>query len=161
MNKTIQTAKPKGSYKLGDPHPFVSNRYFKQYGRYRDGRIREVWVTENNLLNSKKIEKETNTARCKKWLQGNKNVAAAYRAARRGNMRVNYSSLPEHSKAIVKGIYEASQRVSECLRVAFHVDHIIPVSKGGTHSPENLQIVPAKWNLQKGNRHSGGFGKKI
>jgi 5-methylcytosine-specific restriction endonuclease McrA len=161
MNKTIQTGKPKGSYHRGAPHPSEPNRYFKQYGRYRDGRVREVWVTKDCLVNSKKIENETNTVRCKKWFQGNKGVVYAHRAARRGNMRVTYSSLPEHSKAVVKGIYEASQRVSECIGVPFHVDHVVPVSKGGTHSPENLQIVPAKWNLQKGNRHSGGFEEKI
>ena len=161
MNKTIQTGKPKGTYQRGTPHPFAPNRYFKQYGRYRDGRVREVWVSETNLHNSKRIEQETNTQRCGKWFQNNKASVNARHASRRYNLHKSYNALPEHSKAIVKGIYEASQRVSECLGVPFHVDHIVPVSKGGTHSPENLQIVPAKWNLQKGNRHSGGFGTKI
>ncbi len=31
-----------------------------------------------------------------------------------------------------------------------HVDHIIPVSKGGGHTYENLQILPAVENLRKG-----------
>jgi 5-methylcytosine-specific restriction endonuclease McrA len=32
----------------------------------------------------------------------------------------------------------------------FHVDHIIPLSKGGKHEFENLQIIPAIDNLRKG-----------
>jgi 5-methylcytosine-specific restriction endonuclease McrA len=32
----------------------------------------------------------------------------------------------------------------------FHVDHVIPVSKGGRHVHENLQVIPAIDNLRKG-----------
>jgi 5-methylcytosine-specific restriction endonuclease McrA len=32
----------------------------------------------------------------------------------------------------------------------FHVDHIIPISKGGLHEISNLQIISAKDNLRKG-----------
>ena len=33
----------------------------------------------------------------------------------------------------------------------YHVDHIIPLSKGGLHEPNNLQYLPIKINLQKNN----------
>ena len=39
----------------------------------------------------------------------------------------------------------------------WHVDHIVPVSKGGESSANNLQVVPAFWNRQKSNKHSGRF----
>jgi 5-methylcytosine-specific restriction endonuclease McrA len=32
----------------------------------------------------------------------------------------------------------------------FHVDHIIPIAKGGLHTVHNLQILEAKDNLRKG-----------
>jgi hypothetical protein len=40
---------------------------------------------------------------------------------------------------------------------SWHVDHIVPVSKGGTSSANNLQVVPALWNRQKSNKHSERF----
>lgn len=39
----------------------------------------------------------------------------------------------------------------------WHVDHIIPVSRGGTSSYDNLQVVPALWNRRKSNRHAERF----
>jgi hypothetical protein len=162
---TVQTGSYKGTYKLGDQHPFISDRVFKQYSKNKDGSFREVWVTPTGYV------RVVDTERFKKYQIANKERLREYRrtsparkaskAAYRVGLHKSYTSLPENSKAVVRGIYEASQRVSECLGVPFHVDHIVPVSKGGTHSPENLQIVPAKWNLQKGNRHSGGFDEKI
>lgn len=32
----------------------------------------------------------------------------------------------------------------------FHVDHVVPLSKGGRHVYENLQVIPAIDNLRKG-----------
>ena len=40
----------------------------------------------------------------------------------------------------------------ECGQPAQHVDHIVPVEKGGSDALSNLQSLCAKHNLQKGNR---------
>lgn len=34
--------------------------------------------------------------------------------------------------------------------VAHHIDHIIPLSAGGTHTKENLQVLTAQENIAKG-----------
>ncbi len=39
----------------------------------------------------------------------------------------------------------------------WHVDHIVPVSKGGDSRPDNLQVVPATWNRRKSNVHAERF----
>jgi hypothetical protein len=39
----------------------------------------------------------------------------------------------------------------------WHVDHIVPVSKGGLCTHDNLQVVPAYWNRTKSNKHTERF----
>lgn len=41
--------------------------------------------------------------------------------------------------------------------INWHVDHIVPVSKGGSAEFDNLQVVPAYWNQSKSNRHSNTY----
>jgi len=36
----------------------------------------------------------------------------------------------------------------------WHVDHIVPVSKGGLCTHDNFQVVPAYWNRSKSNKHT-------
>lgn len=43
--------------------------------------------------------------------------------------------------------------------IEWHIDHIQPVSKGGTSHYTNLQVVPALWNQQKSNLHSDRYFK--
>ena len=43
------------------------------------------------------------------------------------------------------------------MRTDWHVDHIIPVSKGGLTTANNLQVVPANWNRRKSNVHNQKF----
>ena len=54
--------------------------------------------------------------------------------------------------AIVSSIYGQAQRVSKCLGVTMHVDHILPLSKGGVHEASNLQIIPKTINLRKSDK---------
>lgn len=42
--------------------------------------------------------------------------------------------------------------IAMSLGEAFHVDHIVPLAKGGMHIAENLQVIPAIDNLRKGKK---------
>ena len=44
--------------------------------------------------------------------------------------------------------------------IPWHIDHIIPVSKGGVTAYNNIQVVPAKWNQAKSNLHNNLYFTK-
>lgn len=60
-------------------------------------------------------------------------------------------------RAIYREAFEIEQIVACCpvfdlpeIGKKMHVDHIIPLSRGGKHAAENLQILPIGLNMRKG-----------
>lgn len=45
---------------------------------------------------------------------------------------------------------EERLRLEQETGVAHHIDHIIPIASGGTHTKENLQVLTAQENIAKG-----------
>lgn len=71
-------------------------------------------------------------------------------ANRRARKRKTAVHLTPVEKAISGALYGSAKRIAQCLGIPHHVDHIVPLSKGGPHHPANLQILPEKINLRKG-----------
>jgi 5-methylcytosine-specific restriction endonuclease McrA len=65
-------------------------------------------------------------------------------AKRRGKLQGSVSSEIKQLYSL-KDFYQ-----SMSLGEVFHVDHIIPIAKGGKHHIDNLQVIPAIDNLRKG-----------
>ena len=77
----------------------------------------------------------------------NKPLKAASRAKRRV---LEFSQTPPWSDLDkIKDIYKLSETISNKFGIKFHVDHIMPVSKGGLHVWWNLRIVPHYINESK------------
>jgi hypothetical protein len=56
--------------------------------------------------------------------------------------------IPSQVKKHVVGAYSKGGRKYDSRE--HHLDHIVPFSKGGSHTPDNLRVVPKKRNLKKG-----------
>lgn len=84
------------------------------------------------------------------WLRRPKDKACArgakYRASKR-NQTPDDADLDD-----IQAIYTRCQELSEETGIPHHVDHIHPISKGGLHHQDNLQILTAHDNQVKGNR---------
>jgi len=73
---------------------------------------------------------------------------------RRAAKKKALEELTEREEALIKHFYAYRIRLQNKLGIPFHVDHIVPISKGGLHHPSNLQVVPAVWNVRKNNRNT-------
>ena len=90
-----------------------------------------------------------------------KELMAPYRTKEKANNKTyryrasKFSQTPvltkEENERILT-IYRECAMLTETTGVPHHVDHIHPISKGGLHHPDNLQILTAMENISKGNK---------
>jgi hypothetical protein len=76
----------------------------------------------------------------------NKNRINADNAKRRAQLKTELT--PEVIQMYALRDFYIAMSLGE----SFHVDHIIPLAKGGKHSADNLQVIPAIDNLRKGKK---------
>lgn len=88
----------------------------------------------------------------KKWCRENPEKVRANHARRRAKLREALD--PNANKSIIDSRYEAATYLSDVTGVDWHVDHTVPISKGGKHHEDNLQVVPQSWNSGKKNYHN-------
>lgn len=72
-------------------------------------------------------------------------------ATRRANKTKATVTLDKWDNEYIDNIYKTARWLSSFCK-QYHVDHIIPLAKGGLHTPDNLQIMPAEENLKKSDK---------
>lgn len=171
--KALQTGHPRGTFKYRDPHPWAENVFYR---RWKSDSNIETWTDseaikreqylktkyyqtnkEHLALKSRewlKKNKEWVATRHKEYIKNNRDIKAAKDARRRARKKKASVYLNKREEQIIKQIYSYRIRLENKLGIKFHVDHIIPLSKGGLHHPLNLQVVPAVWNMRKKNTHT-------
>lgn len=144
-------SKPDG---LATPCRECNKKASLQYTRAKSKENRErasIWYYNNKDKALKRI-KETN----KKWQKENKHKKAAIETKRRATkLKATPSWLTKEQLSQIEAIYWLARLQYELTDEKYHVDHIVPL-KGktvcGLHVPWNLQVLPAKENISKGNK---------
>ncbi len=103
--------------------------YVKQWGRLNPIKFREMRRIANRKWRAKHPEK------------------SAVKSVRR---RIRKQNTICGDPKLIDKIYARAFELRRWFDVV--VDHIIPLAKGGAHSPENLQIIYAFENARKGDR---------
>jgi hypothetical protein len=100
----------------------------------------------DNFYNSPRtISKKSGLCKlCRADYQIENKGTLSYSIAKR-NDKIKNTLIPEEREQIIE-LYQKCPP-------GYHVDHIKPISKGGTHTLDNLQYLLADENLKKGNRY--------
>ncbi|WNL50864.1 HNH endonuclease [Xanthomonas phage Murka] len=84
------------------------------------------------------------------WRAANQQKVAAYASNRRA---AKLSAMPadfgEFDRFVMEEAAAACKRRESLHGEPFHVDHMIPLAKGGLHAWHNIQVIPARLNLSK------------
>lgn len=111
----------------------------------------EAFAEEKRALSQKWRDenKGKNYAMVKRWRKQNPGKDGAYKSQRKARKK---KAMPENAwLSVIDGIHDMARRITKCLGITHHVDHIVPLSCGGMHDAYNLQILPALWNHRKRN----------
>jgi len=132
-----------------DVNAYNRKRWANADPEYKRKRMRE---STERAFNSPE-RREQRRLYAQRHYQQNKDYYKQAGAQRGRGIKEQYDALPDDEKRRVDEIYqEAYELNEEHGPKSFHVDHIIPISKGGKHHPDNLQILSAEENLRKGTK---------
>jgi hypothetical protein len=109
------------------------------------------WAKENpdKMKAWREANRDKTRAQSSRFRKRHPDKVAAKDAAQRFRRKAQTPVLSPEDRALVIEIYKLRRRLSTCTGLAFHVDHIFPVAKGGLHIPSNLRVISALENLRK------------
>lgn len=117
----------------------------------RNRKRAEEWYYENHSR-----ARATRKAYAEK--QGDKEIARQNERSslRQRQMRGALRGMTSEERALTRSIYQLRVCLTRETGVEYHVDHHIPLSKGGKHHPDNLWVIPAVENRSKGAKLPAG-----
>lgn len=88
-----------------------------------------------------------------RWAKNN----TAYTHAQTLKRRAEVRALPIFDFWVLQEAVLLARQREQLLGTKWHVDHIVPIAKGGTSEHHNIQVVPAVWNRRKSDKHAKRF----
>lgn len=113
---------------------------------------REATLEQNRAWRLAHLEQHR--AQCRQWAKDHPAEMRAIVARRRALVLGAEGS---HTKRDVEQLFEEQDGfclgcTGDLVELGYHVDHIHPLSKGGSNGPENLQLLCPTCNRQKSNK---------
>lgn len=118
--------------------------------------IPELAEADRQLTNKRWADNpEKKKANAKAYLQTPHGAtkALAHSARRRHTCEEDMVGMCDRDVQLINNMYEVAYHLNKKDGPnSWHVDHLIPLSKGGIHCSENLQVVRAEENLKKNSK---------
>jgi hypothetical protein len=122
-------------------NPEKMRGYYRTYDARHPEKVRAkkaIWAANN-------VERRRELMRL--WSSVNSHRMKAN--ARRREARMLNQLHPEHDIEAERQIHRECEALSKATGVIHHVDHIIPLARGGWHHHQNMQILPGALNIGK------------
>ena len=111
--------------------------------------LEELWEMKGKVI----IPKNYDCPNPEEIWSDNRNKKIKYITKRKKLIIEELKLINHEEKQAIKEIYKQKNKLNKKAKfIKYHIDHIIPLSKGGRHKFKNLRIVKAKINLQKGSK---------
>ena len=137
------------SAKQKDPVKFEENQKIRSEKYRSKHRERILFCNRQRMKKWRNENPDLAKEAQKKWVKNNPHKVIASNSKHRAKRKNQKVILTREEELTIKEIYKARKRISDCIGVQFHVDHIYPIAKGGLHKLSNLQLLPAKINIRK------------
>ncbi|QJB21902.1 glycolate dehydrogenase [Xanthomonas phage FoX3] len=118
-----------------------------------------AWRAENperqraNVAAWRAANPERKRANVAAWRAANPEKASAHWSNRRARKAAAIpADWSDFDQFVMEEAAAACKRREEMTGYAWHVDHMIPLAKGGLHCATNIQVIPASMNMSKGDK---------
>ena len=119
----------------------------KKYSSKANENRRARYKTDINYKNKRLFQSKKN--RLKNYKK--RSIEQLARHANEQRSRQAKMKTPLFLRKFCEVFYDTAKCLESITNNKYHVDHIIPLSKGGEHLPWNLQVLTAEENLIKSN----------
>lgn len=127
-----------------EKHKSAQDRYrLSDEGRSKQREVHRRWREENPELVKENLRKYWGSGK------GRPEYQKKYRQLLKECSEFDLFVL-EEAKAL-------SKLRAKTTGIKWSIDHIVPISKGGTHEYKNIQVVPLRWNQGKYNKEGSRF----
>lgn len=140
----------------------ISDSKYKQSSKDKIAAYLKEWRANNqeSIINYRSEYKNSNKdklqARKKSYRLRNPSKISSLNAKRRASKLERLPKwLSQSDIKYMESLYSSARRITKCIGLQFHVDHIIPLQGqlvSGLHTPSNLQIISSNLNLSKHNK---------
>lgn len=86
----------------------------------------------------------------KAYYRANPHIKRAQKSKRRAMLRNAICETADYMA--IREIYALSKRLERITGLKYHVDHVVPLSKGGLHHQDNLVAMRSDYNEWKGDQ---------